>query len=135
MDFSSLLHCHQHIHSPQDFLHSLYFSTLSPTPTPAAFPFILGEEEAFWTRFNAVALDGSKDQTVPGWVVVVRRSGEVEIRKELGEWQGEGRVLLVCDLWEHAYYLKYHEDVTSYLQDWRHHLNWSHLSSALIPKL
>ena len=68
-------------------------------------------------------------------MIVALKDGQVEISKETGEWKGEGTVVLVCDLWEHAYYLKYHEDVDAYLEDWRHHLNWSHLSPSLTPKL
>lgn len=65
--------------------------------------------------------------------MVVLRDQTVEIIKQTEEWTGQGEVLLVCDLWEHAYYPLYKEDVQSYLDDWRKHVDWSHLSIS--PKL
>lgn len=39
-----------------------------------------------------------------------------------------GVPLLACDLWEHAYYLKYQSDVEAYVEDWLRHVDWKRVS-------
>jgi Fe-Mn family superoxide dismutase len=66
-----------------------------------------------------------------GWVwVMADKSGRLEVRAthdaEDPVTQGELTPLIVCDLWEHAYYLDYQNDRKRFLEAWFDVLpNWS----------
>jgi len=38
----------------------------------------------------------------------------------------------VCDVWEHAYFLKYHESMDKYADDWWSLINWDDVERRLI---
>jgi Fe-Mn family superoxide dismutase len=71
-----------------------------------------------------------------GWVWLVARGGRLEVdsthdgENHLGE---EGVTpLLVCDLWEHAYYVDYRNDRKGFLEAWFDALpNWSFAADQL----
>lgn len=76
------------------------------------------------------------------WVVADRSSQDIKIRA-LGNAENplnEGQVpLLVCDVWEHAYYLDYHNDRRDYVSQFWKIVNWkfmeeNYLSSISLPK-
>ncbi len=72
-----------------------------------------------------------------GWVWLVAKSGgalEVRSTHDAHDMVTEEGVtpLLVCDLWEHAYYLDYQNDRKAYLQAWFDKLaNWRFAASQL----
>jgi Fe-Mn family superoxide dismutase len=84
-----------------------------------------GSFDAFRKRFNEMGARhfGS------GWVFVVMdrsaRSLEIVTRPNQDSPLLEGeRVLFGNDLWEHAYYLKYHNRRDEYLSSWWNVVNW-----------
>jgi Fe-Mn family superoxide dismutase len=42
-----------------------------------------------------------------------------------------GKPLIGCDLWEHAYYLKYQNDREKYLKKWLELINWDFVNETL----
>ena len=42
-----------------------------------------------------------------------------------------GKPLIGCDLWEHAYYLKYQNDREKYLKKWFELINWDFVNETL----
>ena len=42
-----------------------------------------------------------------------------------------GKPLIGCDLWEHAYYLKYQNDREKYLKKWYELINWDFVNETL----
>jgi Fe-Mn family superoxide dismutase len=42
-----------------------------------------------------------------------------------------GKPLIGCDLWEHAYYLKYQNDREKYLKKWVDLINWDFVNETL----
>ena len=91
-----------------------------------------GSFEAFKKQYTAaaVAVEGS------GWAVLVwqPQGGQLVIlqsekHQQLTQW---GVVpLLVCDVWEHAYYLKYQNKRAAYVDGWWSVVNWADAAARL----
>lgn len=119
-------------HLAGHFLHTLYWKSLSPEPLQVpqgalaeALCGVFGSYQGFLRVFRGVALgvQGS------GWAMLAaeRASGRPVV---LGlQRHEEGLVpglcpLLVCDVWEHAYYLRYRNNRASYVEGIVDRLNW-----------
>ena len=72
-----------------------------------------------------------------GWVwLVADRSGDLSVRSthDADDTLGQAALtpLLVCDLWEHAYYLDHQNDRKAFLEDWFDALpNWNFAGEQL----
>lgn len=113
-------------------LHSLYWKSLSPVPQSlpegafaAAVTASFGSFEGLKKVFRTVALgiQGS------GWAVLGedKVSGSLRVLgvvKHQDAMLPMFRPLLVCDVWEHAYYLRYRNKRAAYVDALMVHLNW-----------
>lgn len=92
-----------------------------------------GSFEAFKEKFEAAGLGrfGS------GWVWLVVNAGRLGIVSTANQDNPlmgkavagcEGRPILGCDVWEHAYYLKYQNRRPDYLKSWWNVVNWSEVA-------
>jgi Fe-Mn family superoxide dismutase len=84
-----------------------------------------GSFESFREKFSAAAISlfGS------GWAwLVVKKDGTLSVynlpNQESPLSQGDTPILTL-DVWEHAYYLKYHNRRAEYVQNWWNVVNWS----------
>ena len=120
--------------------HSFFWKILGPNaggaPTgrlgddlQAAF----GSFEAFKEKFEAAGLA----RLGSGWVWLLLRQGKLEIVSTANQdtpLMGKGvagvagKPILVCDVWEHAYYLKYNNRRPEYLQAWWNVVNWEEIN-------
>lgn len=93
-----------------------------------------GSVEKFKERFiqSAAAVFGS------GWTwLVLTPKGELEIVNTANADNPlrEGKIpLLVCDVWEHAYYIDYRNDRLNYLHHFCDHVNWTLVEDVYIRK-
>jgi Fe-Mn family superoxide dismutase len=89
-----------------------------------------GSFDAFKEKFEAAGLGrfGS------GWVWLVVNAGKLEIVSTANQDNPimgkaiagcEGKPVLGCDVWEHAYYLKYQNRRADYLKAWWNVVNWA----------
>ena len=117
--------------------HSMFWKLIGPkaggAPTgklgddiKAAF----GSFDTFKEKFEAAGLGrfGS------GWVWLVVNGGKLEIVSTANQDNPlmgkaiagcEGKPVLGCDVWEHAYYLKYQNRRADYLKGWWNVVNWA----------
>lgn len=84
-----------------------------------------GSFEQFKKHFSEAA----KHVEGVGWAILVwsPRSGRLEIlqaekHQNLSQW--DVLPLLVLDVWEHAYYLKYKNEKGKYVDNWWNVVNW-----------
>jgi superoxide dismutase, Fe-Mn family len=95
-----------------------------------------GSFDAFKEKFEAAGLGrfGS------GWVWLVVNGGKLEIVSTANQDNPimgkaiagcEGKPVLGCDVWEHAYYLKYQNRRADYLKAWWNVVNWAEAAKAL----
>lgn len=118
------------------YLHTIFWNIMKPGgggpatgPIAAEIRKSFGSFEAFKKQFSAAAdkVEGG------GWAILVwsPRSHRLEIlqaekHQNLSQW--DVIPLLVLDVWEHAYYLKYKNERSKYIESWWHTNNWDHVN-------
>jgi superoxide dismutase, Fe-Mn family len=114
------------------YLHTIFWHNMSPDgggepdgPIADEINNTFGSFAAFNTHFSAAAekVEGS------GWAMLIwsPRSHRVEIlqaEKHQNQSQQDMVPLLVLDVWEHAYYLKYNNRRADYIHAWWNVVNW-----------
>ncbi len=133
-DFSLVKHWERELafHGGGHFLHSMFWKNMGPNgggkPSGALLTQIerdFGGYDAFVAHFKAaaVAVEGS------GWALLVKNFAAkkldiltVEKQSDLTQWFVEP--LLGCDVWEHAYYLKYQNKRADYVNSFFNVINW-----------
>ena len=137
-DFSAIKHLSRDVsfNGGGHVLHSIFWQNMAPSnkggggePTGELAKTIVrdfGSVDAFRKHFSAAAgaVEGS------GWAVLGREpiSGKLiviqgEKQQNMGIWGLEP--LLVLDVWEHAYYIKYQNRRADYVKAWWDVVNWS----------
>ncbi len=122
-------------------LHSLFWENLAPaaktTPTPVgtfakAIESEFGGFERFKKEFSqtAVSAEGS------GWAALVycrqtNRPLLMQVEKHNTNVIPMFRVLLVLDVWEHAYYLDYKNDRAKFVESFWNIVNWAEVNNRL----
>ncbi len=126
-------------HGAGHFLHCIFWENMGPKaggkPSGKLADAInskFGSYEKFLAHFKAAgaAVEGS------GWVLLVKNTmtNALEIltaekHQDLTQWVVTP--LLVCDVWEHAYYLKYQNNRGSYLEAFCNVINWDDVAKRL----
>jgi Fe-Mn family superoxide dismutase len=127
-------------HGSGHFMHALFWPNMAPQgrggggePKGELAEQIkkdFGSFDAFKKHYSAaaVAVEGS------GWAVLAWQPQgkqlvvlQSEKHQQLTQW---GVVpLLVCDVWEHAYYLKYQNKRAAYVEAWWNVVNWADVAA------
>ena len=122
----------------QHYNHSFFWNSLSPTgggsPTgdiAARIDADFGSFDAFKAQFVA----GGVGQFGSGWVWLVEREGKLAIEKSANAetpLTSGATPLLVCDVWEHAYYLDFQNRRPDFLGSFLDNLvNWDFAAKNL----
>ena len=86
-----------------------------------------GSFDAFKEKFEA----GGAGRFGSGWVWLVVKNGKLEIMSTANQDNPlmEGiKPVMGCDVWEHAYYLKYQNRRPDYLKAWWSVVNWNEVN-------
>lgn len=122
----------------QAWNHIFYWNCMSPSKTEsssvllAAIEAQFGSFQEFKEKFMEVALGlfGS------GWVWLVKKPHgtlSIEASENANTPLTQGDVpILVCDVWEHAYYLDYENDRSEYLKHFESAINWDFVGTNLV---
>lgn len=140
-DFALVKHWEREaaFHGAGHFLHCVFWENMSPKgggePKGAlgdAISSAFGSFGAFAAHFKAAgaAVEGS------GWVLLTKNNvtNQLDIltsekHQDLTQWVNVP--LLVCDVWEHAYYLKYQNNRAAYLEAFMKVINWEDVARRL----
>jgi Fe-Mn family superoxide dismutase len=116
----------------QHFNHSLYWDSLSPQGGGAPRGALSEAIDQSYGSFKALRTAFSEEATShfgSGWAWLVRKPDnavKVELTHDAGCPLTSGDVpLLVCDLWEHAYYIDYRNMRGRYLESFWSLADWS----------
>jgi Fe-Mn family superoxide dismutase len=121
----------------QAWNHAFFWEAMSPERTTPTDPLKAAIDKAFggWAGLKTAFVTGGVDQFGSGWVWLVS-DGEGALRvlstHDADDFIAQDRLtaLLVCDVWEHAYYLDHQNDRKAYLEAWFDALpNWRFASS------
>ncbi len=121
-------------------LHWIYFSTIGPVSSKAPTGKLLelinrdfGSFETFWKQFAAA----TKTVEASGWGVLAWEPFskklmimQAEKHQNLTSWGA--MPLMVCDVWEHAYYLKYQNRRPEYVDNFAKIINWPKVEERLV---
>ena len=128
-------------HGAGHFLHVIFWENMSADggqPSPelkTALEQRFGSLETFLAHFKAAgaAVEGS------GWVILTKNltNGQLDIltaekHQDLSQWVSYP--ILCCDVWEHAYYLKYQNRRAEYLEAFCKVINWKDVSKRFTQR-
>jgi superoxide dismutase, Fe-Mn family len=109
----------------QHWNHIVFWQCMSPTGggIPGALEKKITEDCGGVTQFKDAFKAGGVGQFGSGWVwLVLGSDGKLKVTRTPNGANplatGEGKVLLGCDVWEHAYYLDFRNRRPDYLQNW-----------------
>jgi superoxide dismutase, Fe-Mn family len=114
--------------------HSMFWKIMGPNaggaptgPLADDIKVVFGNFDAFKEKFEAAGAGrfGS------GWAWLVVKDGKLEIMSTANQDNPlmEGiKPVLGCDVWEHAYYLKYQNRRPDYLKAWWNVVNWAEVA-------
>mmetsp|Transcript_11179 Transcript_11179/g.11214 ORF Transcript_11179/g.11214 Transcript_11179/m.11214 type:complete len:216 (+) Transcript_11179:44-691(+) len=123
--------------------HTLFWQNMGPVGSSNPAPFgelaakideKFGSFEAFKQQFTAAAVN----RFASGWAfLTVKQDGSLEVHNTPGHenplMDGIGTVhgvpILTCDVWEHAYYLKYQQRRPEFVENWWRIVNWDAIVS------
>jgi Fe-Mn family superoxide dismutase len=117
--------------------HTFYWSCMTaeqekPSETiETAISNSFGSMDGFYSKF----LQSGKDLFGSGWVWLIKEDdGKLVVEGQQNAWTpiSEGRTpILVCDVWEHAYYLDRQENRAKYLELFDQLINWKFVEENL----
>ena len=105
----------------QHFNHSFFWTCMTPggSAAPENFKAALADAFGSFDEFKQKFIDAGLSQFGSGWVWLVENDGKLEIIKTSNAETpvAEGlKPLIVCDVWEHAYYIDYQNRRADYLK-------------------
>ena len=117
------------------FNHSYFWVTMSPNmnqkPSGKLAEDINSQFESF-DKFKKEFIDTGVKHFGSGWVWLCSDNGKMKVQGFLNQSNPYiekcGHPLLGCDVWEHAYYLKYQNNREKYLTNWFKVINWDFIS-------
>lgn len=119
-------------------LHSLFWNIMRP-PRDNNLPDgkildIIEQDYGSFQIFKKEFSDTAKTVEGSGWSVAVLYKGHLHvfsIEKHNLMHLANSKVILALDVWEHAYYLQYHSDRASYVENWWRVINWDYVNTMI----
>lgn len=122
-------------------LHSIYWTVMAPLGMGGQpGPNTLNQISNYFGSFNNFK-DQYKNATekveASGWGILTwqptwRRLEILQAEKHQNLTQWSGIPILVCDVWEHAYYLDYQNERNRYFDSWWNLINWYEVERRLL---
>ncbi|MDU4597350.1 MAG: superoxide dismutase [Clostridium sporogenes] len=133
-DFTLIKHWEKEIafHGSGHILHTLFWENMAPNgklnPEGSVIERIkqdFGDYEKFKKQFTeaAIAVEGS-GWTILAWNPMFQKLVILQAEKHQNLTQWGVVPLLILDLWEHAYYLKYQNRRSEFINAWWNIVNW-----------
>ena len=132
-DYSLIKHWSRELsfHASGHVLHTLYWENMSPKGGPKGeLAEALNKSFGNFTRFMNHFLSSTKAVEGSGWGIMAFEPYrgylvilQAEKHQDLTIWGAYP--LLVCDVWEHAYYLKYQNRRAIYVKNFFNIINWT----------
>lgn len=119
------------------FNHSFFWNVMTsekPIYT-GAIKQLIDKEFGSLDKFKLEFVKTGMDHFGSGWIWLCINDGKIKLSSMLNQsnpyLEGCGKPLIGCDVWEHAYYLKYQNDREKYLKKWVDLINWDFVNETL----
>ena len=132
-DFSLIKHWERELafHGSGHFLHNIFWNNMGPSqgkPSKTLLDYINKSFGSF-DRFRELFFNATKSVEGSGWgILAYEPSGDLLVilqsEKHHNQTQWATVPLLVCDVWEHAYYLKYQNRRAEFVTKIFDIINW-----------
>ena len=125
----------------QAWNHTFFWNCLSPKKTEPSKVLLAAIDAQFGSlqEFKDKFLEAGLSLFGSGWVWLVKKPHgilSIEALSDAGNPLVQGLTpLLVCDVWEHAYYLDYENDRAEYLKNFGNILNWDFIGTNLFGEI
>ena len=113
------------------FNHSLFWTVMGPNKGGAPSGDLAAAIDAAFGSFDAFKEQFAKAAATrfgSGWAWLVKKDGKLAVTSTPNQdnplMDGSGTPLLGCDVWEHAYYLKYQNKRPDYVAAWWNVVDW-----------
>jgi len=110
--------------------HTLFWNTMGPNSGGQPSSVLIEKINATWGSFEAFK-KAFNDQALAvfgsGWTFLVVKSGKLEIvntSNQVSPLSNGAYPILVIDVWEHAYYLKFQNRRQEWIETWWNVINW-----------
>ena len=96
---------------------------------------LIDKEFGSLDKFKKEFIQQGLDHFGSGWVWLCSDNGKIKLNSLPNQMnpylENCGIPILGCDIWEHAYYLKYQNDREKYLNEWFSLINWDFVNESL----
>lgn len=119
-------------------LHSIYWECMTPNPKPISGKIKSYIDKSFgsYDKFKAYMTAATNSVQASGWGVLAYQKAtdklvilQAEKHQDLSQWMS--CPILVIDVWEHAYYLKYQNKRAEYTDNIFNIINWDWVNKRL----
>lgn len=138
-DFALVKHWERELafHGSGVILHKIYFENMKPNgggdvpkPLTERINHDFGSFEAFKKQFTAAAVQGEGSAwAILCWNPEFQKLVILTAEKHQNLTQWGVQLLMIVDVWEHAYYLKYQNNRAGYVEAWWNVVNWDYVNS------
>ena len=120
------------------FNHSFFWNVMTANKTTCSGKIknLINKKFGSLDKFKEEFIKTGLDHFGSGWIWLCTEDGtDVKLSSMLNQnnpyIEKCGKPLIGCDLWEHAYYLKYQNDREKYLKNWFDLINWDFVNETL----
>jgi Fe-Mn family superoxide dismutase len=117
------------------FNHSYFWISMSPETNQKPSGRLaedINKQFGSFEKFKQEFIDVGVKHFGSGWVWLCVNDGKLKVQGFLNQSnpyiENCGHPLLGCDIWEHAYYLKYQNNREKYITNWFKVINWEFIS-------
>lgn len=121
-------------------LHSIFWTVMAPAGKGGQpGPYTLNHINSYFGSFNAFKeqfKNAAEKVEASGWCILIwqpawRRLEILQAQKHQNLTQWSGIPILVCDVWEHAYYLDYQNNRKDYINAWWNLIDWYEVENRI----
>jgi len=128
-------------HANGHILHTIFWPNMAPHGKGGGKPGgkladLIAQNFNTFEKFKEEFSQAAKNVEGVGWAILVyepfsERLLVMQIEKHNLMHVADAQILLVLDVWEHAYYLQYKNDRGSYVDNWWNVVNWDDVGRRL----
>lgn len=118
-----------------NYYHNLFWSSMSPHKVGTLGQFTFKAISVSFKNirdFMDKLIDAGKSVEGSGWVLVTFDNNKLEITTVPNHINIDKKILMVIDVWEHAYYIDYRNDREKWLKNFCEIINWENMEKRII---